>query len=132
LNSLHKSSDSSIPNPTGPFVQVRQVGDIFFISGQRGINPEDNQLVEFDIEKRSRQTMLNLKSIVEDNGGSMHDIVSTTVYVTNMKKSRPIINELYEEYFGENFPTRTIVEISALNQDDIIEIEAIAHIPKKQ
>ena len=60
----------------------------------------------------------------------MHDIVSTTVYVTDMKNSRPIINELYEEFFGKNLPTRTIVEISGLNQDDIVEIEAIAHIPK--
>ena len=61
----------------------------------------------------------------------MHDIVSTTVYVTDMKNSRPVINELYEEFFGEKFPTRTILEISALNEDDIVEIEAIAHIPQK-
>ena len=131
MNSINQSSDNSIPNPTGPFVQVRQVGDIFFISGQRGINPQDNKLVECDIEKRSRQIMLNLKSIVESKGGNMHDIVSTTVYVTDMKNSRTVINDLYEEFFGEKFPTRTILEISALNQDDIVEIEAIAHIPKK-
>ncbi|MED5579980.1 MAG: RidA family protein [Nitrospinota bacterium] len=124
--------DDSIPNPTGPFLQVRQVGELLFISGQRGINPENNQLVEYDIEKRSRQTMLNLKSIVESNGGSMQDIVSTTVYVTDMKKIRPVINELYEEFFGKNFPTRTILEVSALNQEDIVEIEAIAHIPRKK
>tara|TARA_Y100000590_G_C15659276_1_gene991917 strand:- start:232 stop:630 length:399 start_codon:yes stop_codon:yes gene_type:complete len=130
LNSLHQSFEDSIPNPTGPFVQVRQIGDIFFISGQRGIDPKNNQLVEYDIEKRTRQTIINLKSIVESRGGCMHDIVSTTVYVTDMKNSRPIINELYEEFFGKNLPTRTIVEISGLNQDDIVEIEAIAHIPK--
>ena len=79
MNSLHESSDDSIPNPTGPFVQVRQIGDIYFISGQRGIDPENNQLVEYDIEKRTRQTMINLKSIVESKGGRIQDIVSTTV-----------------------------------------------------
>jgi len=131
LNSLHESSDDSIPNPTGPFVQVRQIGDIYFISGQRGIDPENNQLVEYDIEKRTRQTMINLKSIVESKGGRIQDIVSTTVYVTDMENFRPVINELYEEFFGKNLPTRTILEISRLNQDDIVEIEAIAHIPKK-
>lgn len=131
MNSLHESSDDSIPNPTGPFVQVRQIGDIYFISGQRGIDPENNQLVEYDIEKRTRQTMINLKSIVESKGGRIQDIVSTTVYVTDMENFRPVINELYEEFFGKNLPTRTILEISRLNQDDIVEIEAIAHIPKK-
>lgn len=131
MNSLHESSDDSIPNPTGPFVQVRQIGDIYFISGQRGIDPENNKLVEYDIEKRTRQTMINLKSIVESKGGRIQDIVSTTVYVTDMENFRPVINELYEEFFGKNLPTRTILEISRLNQDDIVEIEAIAHIPKK-
>ena len=48
-----------------------------------------------------------------------------------MENFRPVINELYEEFFGKNLPTRTILEISRLNQDDIVEIEAIAHIPKK-
>ena len=131
MNSRHESSDDSIPNPTGPIVQVRQIGDIYFISGQRGIDPENNQLVEYDIEKRTRQTMINLKSIVESKGGRIQDIVSTTVYVTDMENFRPVINELYEEFFGKNLPTRTILEISRLNQDDIVEIEAIAHIPKK-
>ena len=131
MNSFYESSDDSIPNPTGPFVQVRQIGDIYFISGQRGIDPENNQLVEYDIEKRTRQTMINLKSIVESKGGRIQDIVSTTVYVTDMENFRPVINELYEEFFGKNLPTRTILEISRLNQDDIVEIEAIAHIPKK-
>tara|TARA_B100000686_G_scaffold80165_1_gene86460 strand:+ start:7776 stop:8171 length:396 start_codon:yes stop_codon:yes gene_type:complete len=131
LNSFYESSDDSIPNPTGPFVQVRQIGDIYFISGQRGIDPENNKLVEYDIEKRTRQTMINLKSIVESKGGRIQDIVSTTVYVTDMENFRPVINELYEEFFGKNLPTRTILEISRLNQDDIVEIEAIAHIPKK-
>ncbi len=131
MNSFYESSDDSIPNPTGPFVQVRQIGDIYFISGQRGIDPENNKLVEYDIEKRTRQTMINLKSIVESKGGRIQDIVSTTVYVTDMENFRPVINELYEEFFGKNLPTRTILEISRLNQDDIVEIEAIAHIPKK-
>ena len=51
MNSLHESSDDSIPNPTGPFVQVRQIGDIYFISGKRGIAHENNQLVDYDIDK---------------------------------------------------------------------------------
>ena len=71
-----------------------------------------------------------MKGVVEEAGGTMDNIVSTTVYVRDMFRHRPIVNELYEEYFKGNFPTRTIVEISRLNGDDNIEITAsVAYIP---
>lgn len=113
------------PQPTGPFVQARRAGDILYIAGQRGIDPATGELVEADIEARARQTFENLKAIAEAAGGSMASFLSTTVYVTDMKAHRPAVNKMYEEYFGENLPTRTIVEVRALNQDDIVEIDAV-------
>ena len=116
--------------PTGPFVQAIKVGNFLFMSGYRGINPDTNKVPKNDIQAEARQVFENIKAVVEAAGGKMTDIVSTTVYVRDMYRHRPIVNALYEEYFGNTFPTRTIVEISRLNGDDNIEITAaIAYIP---
>lgn len=121
---------SRAPSPTGPFVQARQAGNLLFIAGQRGIDPESGELVERNIEARARRALENLKTIAEAAGASLATFVSTVVYVRDMNAHRPTINRLYEEYFGPNLPARTIVEVSALNQDDIVEIEAVAMIPE--
>lgn len=116
--------------PTGPFVQAIQVGNFLFMSGFRGIDPATNRVPKEDIEAEARQVFENIKAIVEAAGGRMTDIVSTTVYVRDMFRHRPIVNALYEEYFGGHYPTRTIVEVSRLNGDDNIEITAaVAYIP---
>ncbi len=110
-------------------MQARRVGNLLFIAGQRGIDPNTGKLVERTIEARARRTFENLKAISEAAGGSLATFVSTIVYVREMDAHRPTINRLYEEYFGPNLPTRTIVEVSRLNQDDIVEIEAVVMIP---
>lgn len=122
---------AAAPQPTGPFVQARRAGNILYIAGQRGIDPATGELVEAGIEARARRTFENLKAIAEAAGGSMASFISTTVYVTDMKDHRPAVNKMYEEYFGENLPTRTIVEVRALNQDDIVEIDAVVLLPNR-
>ena len=77
-----------------------------------------------DVYPEARNIFESMKGVVEKAGGTMDNIVSTTVYVRDMFRHRPIVNELYEEYFKDNLPTRTIVEISRLNGDDNIEITA--------
>jgi 2-iminobutanoate/2-iminopropanoate deaminase len=123
------STDRGMP-PTGPFVQAIQVGPFLFLSGFRGIDPATNRVPKGDIEAEARQVFENIKAVMEAAGGRMTDIVSTTVYVRDMFRHRPIVNALYEAYFGTDLPTRTIVEVSRLNGDDNIEITAaIAYIP---
>ena len=129
LESPQTIQTDQAPSPTGPFVQARRVGNLLFIAGQRGIDPDSGNLVERTIEARARRTFENLKAIAEAGGGSLATFVSTVVYVRDMDAHRPAINRLYEEYFGPNLPTRTIVEVSRLNQDDIVEIEAVVMIP---
>ncbi len=119
------------PAPKGPFAQARRAGNLLFIAGQRGIDPGTGELVEPTIEARARRTFENLKAIAESAGGSMAAFLSTTVYVTDMKAHRPALNRMYEEYFGEHLPTRTIIEVRALNQDDIVEIDAVVLIQEK-
>ena len=110
--------------PTGPFVQAIKVGNFLFMSGFRGIDPETNQVPQGGIKAEARQVFNNIKAVIESAGGKMEDIVATTVYVRDMFRHRPVVNELYEAYFGETFPTRTIVEVSRLNGDGNIEITA--------
>ncbi len=116
--------------PTGPFVQAIKVDNFLFMSGFRGVDPKTNEVPKHDIQAEARNVFESMKGVVEAAGGTMKDIVSTTVYVRDMFRHRPIVNDLYEEYFGGTYPTRTIVEISRLNGDDNIEITAsIAYIP---
>lgn len=117
------------PAPTGPFAQARRAGSLLFIAGQRGIDPDSGALVPGDIETRARRALENLRAIAEAAGGSIATFVSTVVYVRDMNAHRPAVNRLYEEYFGAHPPTRTIVEVSRLNQDDMVEIEAVVMIP---
>lgn len=117
------------PAPTGPFAQARRAGNLLFISGQRGLDPATGKPAGSTVEARGRQAMENLKAIAEAAGGSMESFVSTAVYVTDMKAHRPAINKLYEEYFGPHLPARTLVEVRALSQDDIVEIEAVVLLP---
>lgn len=113
----------------GPFVQAIKVGNFLYLSGCRGIDPKTNQVSKGGIRAEAKQVLENIKGVVEAAGGSMENVIATTVYVRDMYRYRPVINELYEEYFGETMPTRTIVEISRLNEDSNVEITATAWVP---
>src|ERR1700687_3555012 len=104
--------------PTGTWSVGARAGDFVFVAGMRGIDPAPNTLVEGD-EARIRQAFLNMKTIVEAAGGSLHDAARLVVYVTDMDRYRPLVNKIQEEFWGgPPYPPRTIVEVSRLNQDD--------------
>jgi 2-iminobutanoate/2-iminopropanoate deaminase len=109
--------------PTGPWSLGVRAGDFVFVAGMRGIDPATNKLVEGD-EARIRQAFLNMRTIVAAAGGRLHDAVRLVVYVTDMDRYRPLVNKIQEEFWGAPpYPPRTIVEVSRLNQDDIVEVE---------
>ena len=115
--------------PTGPWSLGVRAGDFVFVAGMRGIDPATNKLVEGD-EARIRQAFLNLKTIVAAAGGSLRDAVRLVVYVTAMDRYRPLVNKIQEEFWGGPlYPPRTIVEVSRLNQDDIVEVEGTFFCP---
>ena len=88
-----------------------------------------NKLVDGD-EARIRQAFLNMKTIVAAAGGSLRDAVRLVVYVTDMDRYRPLVNKIQEEFWGgPPYPPRTIVEVSRLNQDDIVEVEGTFFCP---
>jgi 2-iminobutanoate/2-iminopropanoate deaminase len=109
--------------PTGPWSLGVRAGDFVFVAGMRGIDPATNKLVDGE-KPRVRQAFRNMQTIVEAAGGSLHNAVRLVVYVTDMDRHRPLVNAVQEELWDEGlYPPRTIVEVSRLNQDDIVEIE---------
>jgi enamine deaminase RidA (YjgF/YER057c/UK114 family) len=115
--------------PTGPWGLGARAGDFVFVAGMRGIDPATNTLVVGD-EARVRQAFANMLLIARSDGASLRDVVRLVVYVTDMTRHRPLVNKVQEELWGQGpFPPRTIVEVKALNQDDIVEVEGTFYAP---
>jgi 2-iminobutanoate/2-iminopropanoate deaminase len=114
-----------MPTPTGPFAWSARCGDLLFVSGLRGIDPQSGRPAETD-EERVELIFRHLAAVLAAGGSSLQHVLSTRVYVTDMRRHRPLVNAAYERAFGDDAPTRTIVEVRALNQEDTIELEAIA------
>lgn len=120
-----QQSVRGLPKPPGPYSWTATWGDMLFVSGLRGIDPATGFPAQTD-EERVQLIFQHLAHALEEGGSSLRHVLSTRVYVTDMQRHRPMINEAYERNFGEDLPTRTIVEVHALNQDDTIELEAVA------
>jgi len=127
------------PEPVGLYPHARRVGNLLFLSGvgprERGtkIIPgvelnEAGGIVSYDIEKQCRSVFQNVRYILEDAGSSWDKIVDVTVFLTNMKADFAAYNRLYAEYFADNRPCRTTVEISSLPTPIAIELKVIATI----
>jgi 2-iminobutanoate/2-iminopropanoate deaminase len=117
--------------PTGTWSLGVRAGDFVFVAGMRGIDPTTNTLVDGD-EARVRQAFLNMQTIAEAAGGGLRNAVRLVVYVVDMDRYRPLVNKIQEELWsGEPYPPRTIVEVSRLNQDDVVEVEGTFFCPRR-
>jgi 2-iminobutanoate/2-iminopropanoate deaminase len=118
--------------PTGPWSPGVRAGDFVFVAGMRGIDPATSTPVE-GTEARVRQAFRNMQTIVAEAGGTLRDAVRLVVYVTNMARDRPLVNKVQEELWaGAPYPPRTIVEVSALNQADVVEVEGTFFCPARR
>jgi len=116
--------------PTGPWSLGARAGDFVFVAGMRGIDPASNAILGTE-EERIRQAFTNMQTIAESEGASLASCVRLTVFVTDMKRLRPLVNKVQEELWaGLPYPPRTIVEVVKLNQDDIFEVEGTFFAPK--
>ena len=116
------------PEPVGPYSQAIKISDfddLIFVAGQVSVDPKTGDVERDDIKKATRQTLDNLKVIIEESGGSLDDVVKVLVYLTDFDDFGKM-NEVYEEYFGDSKPARVAVEVSKIGLDAPIEIEAIA------
>lgn len=120
-------STPNAPAAIGPYVQGVNLGSMVMTSGQLPVNPQDGSMSD-DIAVQARQSLENVKAIVEAAGLSVGNIVKTTVFVKDLNNFA-VINAAYEAFFTEHnatFPARSCVEVARLPKDAGVEIEVIA------
>ena len=134
-----KVVSNTAPEPVGLYPHARKVGNLLFLSGvgprKKGTKDipgvmlnSDGEIASYDIEAQCHSVFENVRTIVEEAGSSWDKIVDVTVFLTNMKDDFKKYNEIYAQYFAENQPCRTTVEIKSLPTPIAIELKCIATI----
>jgi 2-iminobutanoate/2-iminopropanoate deaminase len=118
------------PKAIGPYSAGVKTELFIFTAGQLGIIPESGNIIEGGIENETRQSLLNIQHILEDAGSSLAFIVKTTVFLRDMADFN-LMNTIYAEFFKENPPARSTVQVTALPKGAAIEIEAVALVTHK-
>lgn len=112
------------PAAIGPYSHANKIGNLVYTSGQLPINPETKELVT-EIKEATKQSLENVKAILEEAGTTMDKVVKSTVFVKDLSQFAEL-NEVYSEYFGTNPPARSCVQVAKLPLDAKVEIEVIA------
>lgn len=118
-------STPKAPAAIGPYSQAIVVDKMVFTSGMIPIIPETGELETGDVKAQARQAIKNLVTLLSESGSSAENVVKTTVFIKDMNDFAAI-NEVYSEFFTENFPARSCVEVARLPKDVLVEIEAVA------
>ena len=130
-------NSSKAPEPVGLYSHAKRFGNLLFLSGvgprERGNAnipgvelDHDGRIISYDIEKQCHSVFRNVKYILDEAGSSWEKIIDVTVFLTNMKDDFKIYNRIWAEYFAENQPCRTTVEINCLPTPIAIELKVIA------
>lgn len=114
-----------------PFSEAVRAGDFLYLSGQLGEDPATAKLVEGGIEAQSRQTLVNIKRVLENNGASFADVVKCTVFLADIAEW-PAFNTVYREFFQKPFPARSALAASGLALGARVELECIAYTPPRR
>ena len=137
MSSSSHIESSKAPEPVGLYPHARRVGNLLFLSGvgprERGTKKipgveldEQGHIIRYDIEAQCHSVFRNIRYILEDAGSSWDKIVDVTVFLTNMKDDFPIYNKIWADYFKENPPCRTTIEINKLPTPIAIELKVMA------
>ena len=118
-------STKKAPAAIGPYSQAIQVGNIVYTSGQIPIDPATGGFVEGGIKAQTRQSLLNVKAILEEAGLTMSDVLKTTVFMADMNDFADM-NAVYAEFFAEPYPARSAVAVKMLPKGALVEIEVVA------
>lgn len=138
-----KFNTDKAPKPVGLYPHSRKVGNLIFLSGVGpriaksnendssvpGLKLDHNgNFLAFDFEAQCHSVFQNVKSILEESGSSWDQLIDVTVFLVNMKRDFATYNKIYAEYFKDNQPCRTTVEINSLPTPIAIELKCIASI----
>jgi 2-aminomuconate deaminase len=140
-------STATAPKPVGHYPHARKVGNLLFLSGVGpriagsdandsgvpGLKLDKNgNFLEFDFEAQCRNVFDNVRNILEASGSKWENLVDVTVFLVNMKRDFHTYNRLWAEYFSENPPCRTTLEINALPTPIAIELKCVAVVGENQ
>ena len=134
---MNKFESQNAPEPVGLYPHAKQVGNLLFLSGigprERGKQEipgveldQNGNIISYDIAAQCHSVFKNVRTVLEDAGSSWDNLVDVTVFLTNMKDDFKIYNRIYAEYFKNNQPCRTTVEILSLPTPIAIELKCIA------
>ena len=119
-------STNLAPKAIGPYSQAIKVGNFVYTSGQLPINPATGAFPEGGIKEQTRQSLSNVKAILEEAGLTMSDVVKTTVFLADMNDFADM-NSVYAEFFCEPYPARSAVAVKTLPKNALVEIEVVAY-----
>ncbi|NTX06237.1 RidA family protein [Myxococcus sp. CA051A] len=139
MSTSERVDSQKAPEPVGLYPHARRVGNLLFLSGvgprERGVKKipgveldAEGNITSYDIEAQCHSVFRNVRYILEAAGSSWEKLVDVTVYLTDMKKDFPTYNRLWAEYFKDNPPCRTTLEINRLPTPIAIELKCIATI----
>ncbi len=113
------------PAAIGPYSAAIRAGQFVYTAGQIGIDPTAGAIVAGGVEAETRQALTNLKHVLEAAGSSLENVVKTTVFLRDMEDFGRM-NAVYAEFFTQNYPARSAVQVAALPKGAAVEIEAVA------
>ena len=118
-------STNNAPPAVGPYSQAIRAGGFLFLSGQLPLDPKTGTITATDIEAQTRQAITNIKSILAAASLSLSDIVKTTVFLKDIRHFQKM-NGVYKEFFAQEAPARSTVEVANLPMNALVEIESVA------
>ena len=134
---MNKFESQNAPEPVGLYPHAKQVGNLLFLSGigprERGKKEipgveldQNGNIISYNIETQCHSVFKNVRSVLEDAGSNWDNLIDVTVFLTNMKEDFKIYNRIYAEYFKDNQPCRTTLEICSLPTPIAIELKCTA------
>lgn len=128
MQKIRTTQSSNAPTAVGPYSQALVYGGLVYCSGQIGIDPKSNTVLE-GLENQTHQILANLRAVLTASRSGLDRVLKTTIYLTDMN-NYPMVNEIYGSYFTKYKPARATVEVARLPKDVLIEIDAIAAVIK--
>jgi 2-iminobutanoate/2-iminopropanoate deaminase len=127
--SIKAIATEKAPAAIGPYSQAVKAGDFIYVSGQLPIDPATGAFASDEIKGQTKQSLTNIKAILEKEGLDMSAVVKTTVFMKDLAGFGDM-NGVYAEFFNEPYPARAAFQVAALPKDALVEIEVVAYTGK--
>ncbi len=125
LYKIIQISTQNAPAAIGPYSQAIEVNGFVYASGQLPIDPATGAFPDGGVKEQTRQSLLNVKAILEEAGLALSNVVKTTVYLADMGDFAAM-NEVYSQFFAQPFPARSAIAVKALPKGALVEVEVVA------